>query len=43
MGWNITGVKELEDAIFEIKLELARKTGAQEGMTVVDVGCGQGG
>ena len=43
MGWSITGVKELEDAISEMKLELARKTGAQEGMTVVDVGCGQGG
>jgi ubiquinone/menaquinone biosynthesis C-methylase UbiE len=43
LGWNITDVKELEDAIFEMKLELARKTGAQEGMTVVDVGCGQGG
>ena len=43
MGWSITDSKELEDAIFKLKLELAQKIGVRHGMTVVDVGCGQGG
>lgn len=33
----------LENAIFRLKLEIVRKIGVQKGMTVVDVGCGQGG
>ena len=43
MGWHITDVEELEDAIIELKLKLARKIGINAGMTVVDMGCGQGG
>jgi len=43
MGWNITGVEELEDAILELKLKLVQKIGVCAGMTVVDMGCGQGG
>ena len=43
MGWNITDARKLEEAILELKLELARKIGVQAGMTVVDMGCGQGG
>jgi len=43
MGWNITDSKELEDAIFKLKLKLAQKIGVRQGMTVVDIGCGQGG
>ncbi|MDH5793284.1 MAG: methyltransferase domain-containing protein, partial [Candidatus Bathyarchaeota archaeon] len=43
MGWHITDVEELEDAIIELKLKLARKIGVNAGMTVVDLGCGQGG
>jgi sterol 24-C-methyltransferase len=43
MGWNITDSEELEDAIFKMKLDLARKIGVRQGMSVVDVGCGQGG
>jgi len=41
--WTITDAKSLEDAIFNLKLKLAREIGVKEGMTVVDVGCGQGG
>ena len=41
--WNITGAETLENAIFELKLEIARKISVQKGMTVVDLGCGQGG
>ena len=43
MGWNITDANRLEDAVFDLKLELARKIGVKRGMTIVDVGCGQGG
>jgi cyclopropane fatty-acyl-phospholipid synthase-like methyltransferase len=43
MGWNITDADELEKAVFDLKLELTRRIGAEHGMTVVDVGCGQGG
>jgi ubiquinone/menaquinone biosynthesis C-methylase UbiE len=43
MGWHINDVEELEDAIIELKLKLARKIGINAGMTVVDLGCGQGG
>ncbi|MGA2768125.1 MAG: class I SAM-dependent methyltransferase [Candidatus Bathyarchaeia archaeon] len=43
MMWTITNSKSLEDAIFNLKLKLAREIGAKRGMTVVDVGCGQGG
>ncbi len=43
MGWNITDAGKLEDAIFEMKFKLAQKIGVLKGMTVVDVGCGQGG
>ncbi|MGC9345355.1 MAG: hypothetical protein ACP5ER_00990 [Candidatus Bathyarchaeales archaeon] len=41
MGWNITDSKELEDAIFKLKLKLARKVGVCRGMTVIDAGYGQ--
>lgn len=43
MGWSITDAEELDDAIIELKLGLARKIGVRAGMTVVDLGCGQGG
>jgi cyclopropane fatty-acyl-phospholipid synthase-like methyltransferase len=43
MGWNITDAQKLEEAIFELKLKLAHRIGVQSGMTVVDMGCGQGG
>lgn len=43
MGWHITDVEKLEDAIIELKLKLVRKIGVNAGMTVVDLGCGQGG
>lgn len=41
--WTITDAKNLEDAIFNLKLKLAKDTGVKKDMTVVDVGCGQGG
>jgi ubiquinone/menaquinone biosynthesis C-methylase UbiE len=41
--WAITDVRDLEDAIFKLKLKLAKLIGVRRGMTVVDVGCGQGG
>jgi len=43
MGWRITDVEKLENAIIELKLKLARRIDVQAGMTVVDLGCGQGG
>jgi len=43
MGWNITDSEVLEDAIFELKLKLVQKIGVRRGMSVVDMGCGQGG
>jgi cyclopropane fatty-acyl-phospholipid synthase-like methyltransferase len=43
MGWRITDLNLLEDAIFELKLKIASHIGVEKGMTIVDVGCGQGG
>lgn len=43
MGWNVTKEEELEDAILTLKFKLAQKIGICAGMTVVDMGCGQGG
>ena len=43
MGWNITDSEELEDALFKLKLKLVQKIGVRHGMSVVDMGCGQGG
>jgi len=43
MGWSITDSEALENAIFEMKFRLAKEIGVEKGMTVVDVGCGQGG
>jgi len=43
MGWNITGSKQLEDAVLRLRLELARKIGVHRCMKVVEMGCGQGG
>jgi ubiquinone/menaquinone biosynthesis C-methylase UbiE len=43
MSWNITDSERLEDAIFRLKLALAQKIGVCNSMTVVDMGCGQGG
>jgi SAM-dependent methyltransferase len=43
MGWDITDSKALEDAVLELRFDLARKIGVSRGMTVVDMGCGQGG
>jgi len=43
MSWRINDAAELEDAIMNLKMMLARKAGARKNMTVVDVGCGQGG
>ena len=43
MTWNITDAETLENAVFRLKLEIARRIGVQKGMAVVDVGCGQGG
>jgi cyclopropane fatty-acyl-phospholipid synthase-like methyltransferase len=42
MGWNITDSEKLEDAIINLKLKLVQKIGVRHGMTVVDMGCGQG-
>jgi cyclopropane fatty-acyl-phospholipid synthase-like methyltransferase len=43
MGWNIMDSEKLEDALLKLKLTLADKIGVCNGMTVVDLGCGQGG
>jgi len=43
VAWNITDPEELEDAILKLKLELAQGIRVRQGMTVVDMGCGQGG
>jgi ubiquinone/menaquinone biosynthesis C-methylase UbiE len=43
MSWNITDSQKLEDAILNLKLKLVQKIGVRHGMTVVDMGCGQGG
>ncbi|MGA3192544.1 MAG: methyltransferase domain-containing protein [Candidatus Bathyarchaeia archaeon] len=43
MGWNITDSKSLEEEIFKLKLKVAAFIGIQKGMTVIDIGCGQGG
>ena len=43
MGWNITDSRELEAAIFKLKLNLVQKIGVRLDMIVVDMGCGQGG
>ncbi|MDH5634641.1 MAG: class I SAM-dependent methyltransferase [Candidatus Bathyarchaeota archaeon] len=43
MRWSITDPKSLEDAIFELKLKVARQIGILKGMTILDMGCGQGG
>jgi ubiquinone/menaquinone biosynthesis C-methylase UbiE len=43
MGSRIMDPKALEDAVFELKLKVASFIGIRKGMTVVDVGCGQGG
>jgi ubiquinone/menaquinone biosynthesis C-methylase UbiE len=43
MGWNITKAEELEYAILNLKLKLVQKIGVCAGMSVVDMGCGQGG
>jgi cyclopropane fatty-acyl-phospholipid synthase-like methyltransferase len=43
MDWNITDSEELEDTILKLKLKLVQKIGVHHGMTVVDMGCGQGG
>jgi ubiquinone/menaquinone biosynthesis C-methylase UbiE len=42
-GLVITDLNLLENAVFEMKLKVALRIGIREGMTVVDVGCGQGG
>ncbi|HVP16811.1 MAG TPA: methyltransferase domain-containing protein [candidate division Zixibacteria bacterium] len=41
--WTISEARSLEDAIFDLKLKLAREIGVRRGMTIVDMGCGQGG
>lgn len=43
MSWNLTDSKSLEEEIFKLKLKVAAFIGLQKGMTVIDVGCGQGG
>ncbi|KPV63663.1 MAG: hypothetical protein AOA65_1234 [Candidatus Bathyarchaeota archaeon BA1] len=43
MGWAIMSSKQLEEAVHQMKLRLAEHIGVQEGMTVVDAGCGAGG
>jgi ubiquinone/menaquinone biosynthesis C-methylase UbiE len=43
MGWCIPDVERLEKAIIELKFRLAQKVGVRSSMTVVDLGCGQGG
>ncbi|MDH5483284.1 MAG: methyltransferase domain-containing protein [Candidatus Bathyarchaeota archaeon] len=43
MSWRITDTELLETALLELKLKLAQTIGVHDGMTVVDVGCGQGG
>ena len=43
MDWNIIDSEKLEEAIFKLKLKLVQKIGVRHGMTVVDMGCEQGG
>lgn len=43
MDWKITNVSVLEDTIFQLKLKVARQIGVLRGMTVVEIGSGQGG
>jgi len=43
MRWSITDRIILEDAIFRLKLRLAKRIGVQKGISILDVGCGQGG
>jgi len=43
MRWSITDPESLEHAIFELKLRVVRWIGVHKGMTILDVGCGQGG
>jgi ubiquinone/menaquinone biosynthesis C-methylase UbiE len=43
MSWRIGDIAELEDAIMNLKMMLARKAGARKGMTAVDIGWGRGG
>jgi ubiquinone/menaquinone biosynthesis C-methylase UbiE len=43
MGWNITDSEELERAILKLKFKLVQKIEVRNGMTVADMGCGQGG
>jgi arsenite methyltransferase len=42
MGWCITSSEALEDEIFKMKLRIAQTIGTMDGMTVGDMGCGQG-
>jgi cyclopropane fatty-acyl-phospholipid synthase-like methyltransferase len=43
MGWRITDSEILENAVLELRFRLAEKIGVRHGMTVVEMGCGQGG
>jgi ubiquinone/menaquinone biosynthesis C-methylase UbiE len=43
MSWSTTDSDALERVILGLKMKIVSQLGAQEGMTVVDVGCGQGG
>ena len=43
MDWKITNVSVLENTIFQLKLKVARQIGVLRGMTVVEIGSGQGG
>lgn len=43
MGWGITDAKVLEDAVLKLRSNIAKRIGVCKGMTVVDMGCGQGG
>lgn len=43
MGWTITSAEGLEEAVFKLRQKIVQKIRVQEGMFVIDVGCGQGG
>jgi cyclopropane fatty-acyl-phospholipid synthase-like methyltransferase len=43
MSWSITDARALEDAVLRLRSQIASRIGVRKGMTVVDMGCGQGG
>jgi len=42
LGWTITSSRQLVEAVQDMKSKLAKRIGAREGFTIVDIGCGPG-